>query len=174
MAKRGDDGWAELAADLRARIAAFAPDWTEPPSGDPGITIVEVFAFLGESILARPEVAEAHRHRLHEVLARLQRVGDRPCDDAVLTRPNFFAGKLLTAEDLTQEQAYQAGHRRRHNRLLHGVGVVRGLDVGAERGPSGGDVVTVSPGVAISLAGDELVVCEPVRSIRVRIPRPAT
>ena len=78
MAKRGDDGWAELAADLRARIAAFAPDWTEPPSSDPGITILEVFEFLGESILTRPEVAEADRQRLQEMLARLQRAGDRP------------------------------------------------------------------------------------------------
>jgi hypothetical protein len=46
---------------------------------------------------------------------------------------------------------------------LHGVGIVRGLEVSLESPAGGGDpVVVVSPGVALDPSGEELVVCERV------------
>jgi hypothetical protein len=42
------------------------------------------------------------------------------------TRMGFFDGRLRSAEHLTVEQDYVLGRLRRHNRLLHGCGVVQG------------------------------------------------
>ena len=61
MAKRTDDAFQELTRDLSARVAAHSPDWTDPRSGDPGLTILELFAFLTESLLARQDLAAADR-----------------------------------------------------------------------------------------------------------------
>lgn len=72
-------------------------------------------------------------------------------------RPNFFSGKLLSAEDLSAEQQYQIGKRKSHNRHLHGWGVVSGLGVKTQ----GGNVL-VSPGIAIDCEGNDLVVDQTV------------
>ena len=66
-----------------------------------------------------------------------------------LRRPHFFPGRLLTETDLTAEQEYHRERSRLQNRLLHGWGVVDGLDV-----RSTGGRITVSPGVAIDPSGD--------------------
>jgi hypothetical protein len=75
---------------------------------------------------------------------------------APLERVHFFPGRLLTAEDFQAEQDYLRGRQRRHHLLLHGVGIVCGLEVTA-----GGTGVTVSPGMAIDAAGDEIIVSAP-------------
>jgi hypothetical protein len=158
-----DARWEALSRDLSARVAALPPDWTEPADNDPGITLVELFAFLAESLLSRADLSPRARTRLGEVLERLERGRDSDCRDGTLTRNRFFTGKLLSADDLEQEQAYERTKHRRHNRLLHGAGIVRGLAVGLEPRPGGGDpAIVVSPGVALDPNGDELVVCEPV------------
>jgi hypothetical protein len=74
-------------------------------------------------------------------------------------RPHFFSGQLLTAEDLEQEQDYFLARSRRHNRFLHGWGVVAGLGVSVE----GGTTVVVEPGIAIDCAGNEVILAEPER-----------
>ncbi len=163
MAKSTDPRWEILGRDLSARVAAFAPDWTDANDSDPGITLVELFGFLVESLLSRADLSPQARTRLREVIERLERADDPSCRDGTLTRNHFFSGKLLTADDLAQEQAYSRTRHRRHNRLLHGVGIVRGLGVALEPSAGGGDpTIVVSPGLAISPDGEELVVCEPV------------
>jgi len=74
-----------------------------------------------------------------------------------LKRNRFFSGKLLTAEDLALDQEYFREKLKRHNRSLHGFGVVFGLEVSK----SGRDVV-ISPGLAIDCQGNEIVVPEPL------------
>lgn len=77
-------------------------------------------------------------------------------DMPVLTRPNYFAGQLLSVDDLRTEQRYQRDRARLHNRLLHGWGVVDGLEARS----SGGQII-VSPGMALDPSGDEIVLtCE--------------
>jgi hypothetical protein len=165
VAELSDGGWDELIRDLSTRVAAFAPDWTGRVDSDPGVTLVELFAFVAESLLSRADLSPRARTRLDDVLARLERAGDSRCEDGTLSRNRFFAGKLLTADDLDQEQSYQRTKHRRHNRLLHGVGIIRGLGVSLEPGTAGGDpIVVVSPGVAIAPDGEELVLCERVTS----------
>lgn len=162
MAELSDARRQELRRDLSARVAAFAPDWADWTDTDPGITLVELFAFLAEDLLSRGDLSPRARTRLREVLERLERDNDSDCRDGTLTRSRFFTGKLLTADDLEQDQSYHRSKHRRHNRLLHGVGIVSGLAVGLEPRPGGDDeMIVVSPGVAIDSNGEELVVCEP-------------
>jgi hypothetical protein len=76
-----------------------------------------------------------------------------------LERPRFFTARLLTATDLEQEQAYFLGRARRHNRFLHGWGIVSGLGVAIEDGTT----VVVAAGLALDCAGNELVLAAPER-----------
>ena len=76
-----------------------------------------------------------------------------------IERTRYFAGQLLDEDDLTQEQLYLREKLRRHNRLLHGWGIVSGL--GVRPGPADGEV-TIEPGYALDGYGDEIVVADAV------------
>ena len=71
-------------------------------------------------------------------------------------RPRYFFGQVIGVDDLEQEQLYHREKARRHNRFLHGWGIVRGLTVRA--GPQGSRKVTISPGYALDRRGEEIVV----------------
>jgi hypothetical protein len=77
------------------------------------------------------------------------------------TRPNYFAGRLLTTQDFEREQEYHCHSRRRLALLALGEGVACGLRV-----VSTGTKVRVSPGVAIDALGREVVVPAPVELTR--------
>jgi hypothetical protein len=85
----------------------------------------------------------------------------QPCPDCggleCLCRPRFFAGQLLGEQDLNRLDAYIKAKNRLHNRYLFGSGVVCGLEV---RCNPCGDVVTVTPGYALSPCGDDIIVCK--------------
>jgi hypothetical protein len=78
-----------------------------------------------------------------------------------LERVRYFPRQLLTADDLSAEQDYIREKMRRHNRNLVGWGVVCGCSVEGIAG-SDGSKVRVSPGYAVSPAGDEIQICDPV------------
>lgn len=75
-----------------------------------------------------------------------------------IRRLNYFAGTLLSADDLTTEQNYHRDKQRRHNLHCHGVGVVQGLKVSTVQKISGWRVA-IAPGVAIDPAGNEIELC---------------
>lgn len=83
-------------------------------------------------------------------------------DKHELVRPAFFAGQLLTDQDLQLEQQYFMDRLRRHHRFLHGWGVVHGLRVSV----ADSSTVVVSPGVAIDCEGNDLV-CETPQKISI-------
>jgi hypothetical protein len=76
-----------------------------------------------------------------------------------LERTRFFPRQLITPDDLTQDQVYFRDKMRRHNRLLHGWGVVCGLRV---RRGSGDCEIDVEHGYALSPQGDEILVGDTV------------
>jgi hypothetical protein len=158
-----DDEWQALTTDLAQRVAAVAPDWTDPNESDPGVTTVQLMAFLGDSLLRRRGAREGALARLRDVGLDRDGADALPCSDlATLTRPRYFTGRLLGVDDFELEQAYGQRTRRRHNLLLHGVGIARGLGVTVEAPDDGGvQHVVVTPGVAIGTDGEELVICEP-------------
>lgn len=122
-----------ISKELRRAVAVQAPQWTSSNESDPGITLVELLAFLGESLRFR--------------------AGSGGGSGSGLRRPMFFAGRLLDAAALTQEQDYQREKRRRHDLALIGSGVVSGLGVIFE---PGGSHVVVEPGYAIDARGEEI------------------
>src|SRR3954454_7803180 len=79
-----------------------------------------------------------------------------------LRRGNYFTRRPLSAADLQRDQEYFRDRLRRHNRALHGRGVVSGLDVDAVQDNNGTVTVTVAPGYALGPQGDEIIVAEPV------------
>ena len=48
-----DRSYQQLRDELIRRIPVYAPDWTDHNASDPGITLIELFAFLGENLLFR-------------------------------------------------------------------------------------------------------------------------
>ena len=74
-----------------------------------------------------------------------------------IKRPNYFPGKLLSPDDLTQEQNYLLEKHRRHLRSLHGSGIVHGLHVGVDET---GATIAIEPGLAIDGYGRELSLIE--------------
>ena len=48
-----DRSYDQILAELKARIPVYAPEWTDQGPSDPGITLLELLAQLGESLLYR-------------------------------------------------------------------------------------------------------------------------
>src|SRR5688572_3869937 len=48
-----DRTYDDLVAELVSRIPAHTPEWTNPRPGDPGRTLIELFAWLGDALLYR-------------------------------------------------------------------------------------------------------------------------
>ncbi len=53
-----------------------------------------------------------------------------PIGSDTLERTRYFSRQVVTPPDLAQDREYLLHRHRRHNRLLHGWGIVLGLDVG--------------------------------------------
>ena len=70
-----------------------------------------------------------------------------------LKRLRFFVGRLLSAQDFQEEQDYLLHRLRRHNRIMHGSGVVTGLQVSLS-----GTNLNVRPGIALDCEGHEIIV----------------
>ena len=51
--KIDDRRYQDLLSEALARIPVHTPEWTNFNRSDPGVTLVEVFAFLTESLLYR-------------------------------------------------------------------------------------------------------------------------
>jgi predicted phage baseplate assembly protein len=56
-----DRTYADLVEEARRLIPSFDPSWTDHNPSDPGITLIELFAWLTEMLLYRMDrVPEAH------------------------------------------------------------------------------------------------------------------
>ena len=75
-------------------------------------------------------------------------------------RNNYFFGRLLTAEDFQTEQQYFREKHLLHNQLLHGFGVVTGLEVSVDKRSRGKAVIRVRPGMALDCLGREIILGE--------------
>lgn len=69
----------DLVEDLLARIPAHTPEWTDPRLGDPGRTLIELFAYLGDALLYRANLVP-ERQRL--VFLKLLGMGLTPARPA--------------------------------------------------------------------------------------------
>jgi hypothetical protein len=164
MRKLSDKQWQSLAAALRRQIPRVAPEWTDHNSHDPGITVLEVLAYALTDLHHRSSALDARGRALAQQIAQLAGslaagAGAEECPTG-MQRVNFFSGQMLSADDFTTEQDYIRGKFRRLNRMLHGAGLVSGLEVKVEAS-GGGARIVITPGFAISPTGDEIEVCAP-------------
>ncbi len=64
-----DRSFDQLVAEAKARIPVHTPEWTNLNSSDPGVTIVELFAFLTDNLLYRSNrIPEANRKKFLSML----------------------------------------------------------------------------------------------------------
>ena len=76
--------------------------------------------------------------------------------DVVEKRVRFFDGQFLQDQDFVDEQKYHLDRTHRHNRQLHGAGIVEGLTVAAD----GDGQVAIAAGTAIDDNGRQLVLAQ--------------
>jgi hypothetical protein len=79
-----------------------------------------------------------------------------------LERVRYFPRQLLTADDMVADQDYFRQKLRRHNRFLHGWGVVCGLEVTPAPTADMPWRVQIGSGYALGPYGDEIYVAEAV------------
>jgi hypothetical protein len=64
-----DRRYEDLRAEALARIPVHTPEWTNFNRGDPGVTLIELFAFLTEAILYRAnQIPERNRRKFLQLL----------------------------------------------------------------------------------------------------------
>lgn len=151
-----------LAFGFRQTLAKAVGEWTDRNESDPGVTLLEVFAFLAEGLLFRAnEIPDRGRPAALRAAAALAALGQAAAPgDEGLKRPLFFSGRLLDASTLASEQDYHRKKLRRLIRSLLGSGVISGLSVRVEPpSASSGERIVVEPGLAIDPRGEE--VCLP-------------
>ncbi len=78
-----------------------------------------------------------------------------------LERVNYFPRQIMTVEDMFTEAEYFREKLRRHNRYLHGWGVVCGMDVTAAATDAAPATVLIGSGYALGPFGDEIYVADP-------------
>jgi predicted phage baseplate assembly protein len=92
-----DRTFEQLKAELVERIPVYTREWTNHNESDPGITLLELFAFLGESLLYRfnqiPDTTRTAFLRLLDV----QRLPARPARVLVAAQTERPAGVQLLA-----------------------------------------------------------------------------
>lgn len=79
---------------------------------------------------------------------------DADLPDSPQCAPNYHFGMLLGVEDFRAEQGFHLGQHRRHQRSLHGAGVVAGFGVSFKAAEQ---EVRVAPGQAVDRCGRDLV-----------------
>lgn len=86
---------------------------------------------------------------------------------------HFFNGRLLSGEDLTTEQAWNAARRKLLGQAV-GSGVAFGLEVRISENPDhvGRPIVSVEPGLAINSEGELLHLAEPTDVSLVQLTEP--
>jgi hypothetical protein len=150
-----------LVAAMRPVLEQAGPEWSRFNHADPGITLIQLLAWVSEAMLDRSDAGFDERRKavLRIVQAITQAAGVCANEGEPLKRPHYFDGQLLDAATLQLEQEYHREKDRRHNRNLHGFGIVSGLGVRVETATdtSGGRLV-IEPGYAIDPCGEELAV----------------
>ncbi len=82
-----DRRYEDLVAELLARIPAHTPEWTNPRVGDPGRTLIELFAWLGDALLYRVNlIPERQRLAFLRLLGQPLRAA-RPARGLVVVTP---------------------------------------------------------------------------------------
>ncbi len=87
-----DRTFQQIVDEVRKRIPLYCPEWTDHNLSDPGITLIELFAWMTELLIYRlNQVPELHYIKFAELLG-VQRASPR----AAFTRMTFWLTRPLT------------------------------------------------------------------------------
>ncbi len=104
-----DRRFTDLVQELRALIPRHAPEWTDHNLSDPGITLIELFAWLTESLLYRlNRIPEASEARFLELLGARFRSA-RPAGARLTVRAEGLAGPLVVDRGAALDAPAPAG-----------------------------------------------------------------
>ena len=114
-----DRSYQQLRDELVRRIPVYAPEWTDHNASDPGITLIELFAFLGENLLYRfnqiPDATKLAFLRLLQLPLRPAAVArtlvtltrtDSGADKVVVPVGTQMAAGALAFQTLTEVSAW--------------------------------------------------------------------
>ena len=103
-----DRRYQELLDEALARIPVYTPEWTNFNKSDPGVTMIEVFAFLTESLLYRSnQIPERNRKKFLQVINFLASICKSPsgigkCAEGINLSLVADGSKALFAQILMQ------------------------------------------------------------------------
>lgn len=90
-----DRKFQQIVDEVRKRIPLYCPEWTDHNLSDPGVTMIELFAWMVELLLYRlNRVPELHYIKFMEFLGYQRRT-----PSAARTRVTFWLTKALTEQD---------------------------------------------------------------------------
>lgn len=107
--------FADLVDEGRRLIPGLAPSWTDHNPSDPGITLIELFAFISEMLMYRADrVSEANRRAFVRLLRGPTWPADGPVDDEIrdAVRELRDEQRALTAADFVARAEAVAGVAR--------------------------------------------------------------
>ena len=84
-------------------------------------------------------------------------VKDKNCLIPTFERNRYFFGKAMTVRDFDAEQQYLIGKSRLLNQLIHGAGIICGMQLNNARVADGKFTVEVSEGLALDCCGNLIV-----------------
>src|SRR4030081_1693362 len=97
-----------LVAAIESIVERTQPNWTRSNDPDPGITLIELFAWVAEGLLFRSGGYSERRRKavLVAVADAVARADACATEREPLKRPSYFVGRLLDAATLQSEQDY--------------------------------------------------------------------
>ena len=119
---------AETIAKLQRLIERVPHNWTDAHQHDPGVALLELFAWLADQLASRMDQVsdEGALASARLALAALALLRDRrqPAGSAI-ARVSYFEGKILDEKDLSTEQAWNDMVLRVVERLEEKLGGAR-------------------------------------------------
>ncbi|MEJ1961445.1 MAG: putative baseplate assembly protein [Gammaproteobacteria bacterium] len=109
-----DRDYQQLVDSMRERLPRLAPNWTDHNASDPGITLLELFAYLGDSLLYRfDRVPDRHYRAFLRLLGCAPRAAQIAITPVVFETSALVAARTLPpgvqATDALGDVAFQTG-----------------------------------------------------------------
>jgi len=103
-----DRRYQDLVDEALARIPAHTPEWSQPRTGDPGVTLVELFAWLADTVLYRANlIPERQRLAFLSLVGRELRPAVSASGMVALTTDGLAAIEVKRGSTLDGPPAFQ-------------------------------------------------------------------